>query len=111
MAKLYMTLQTPVIVSDPESTSLDLNSSNLHLYHSQIMCWIIGQLNTLWQMRYLLAVETEVSVEGAKERMAWYPWEHIQPHPKGMPAPLINPAGKYYVRIYWMVNTHSPESL
>lgn len=99
-------LQTPVIVSNPETAIVDLYSSNKHLFQSQLMCWIVGQLNALWQMRSSLSVDTGGVVEGEKEgSLAWRPWEHIQPHLKGMPSPQINLAGKYCVRLYWMVRT------
>lgn len=86
---------------------LDLWSCNKHLFHSQTICWIVGQLNTLWQMRHSLGVDVGGAVEGEKEAtsLAWRPWEHIQPHPKGSPAPQINLAGKYCIRLHWMVNT------
>ena len=94
-------------MNNPETTQLDLYSSNKHLLHSQLMCWIIGQLNVLWHMRHSLSVDVG-GVEGDKEgSLAWRPWEHIQPHPKGMPAPQINLAGKYCIRLYWMVSMHS----
>ncbi len=67
------------------------------------MCWIIGQISIVWQMRHAIGSCTEGQSEGDKEISLWAPWEHIQPHPKGMPAPVINPSGKYYVRLYWMV--------
>lgn len=96
--------QVHVIVSNPESVSLDLYSSNKHLFHSQLMCWIVGQLNALWEMRHSLAVDTGGIVEGEKDgSLAWRPWEHIQPHLKGAPAPQINLLGKYCIRIFWMV--------
>ena len=95
--------QPPTIVSNPESSHLDLNASNTHLLHSQLMCWVIGQLNIVWQMRHLVGGYSDGPSEGDKETSLWSPWEHIQPHPKGSPTPVINPSGKYYVRLYWMV--------
>ena len=107
LSGFFFFLQPPVIVSNPEGFALDLYSSNKHLFHSQLMCWIVGQLNALWHMRHSLAVDTGGSIEGEKERLlAWRPWEHIQPHPKGTPAPQINLSGKYCVRLYWMVCGH-----
>ena len=55
-----------------------------------------------------MAVDTSDVEGGAGEAgvaaVAWRPWEHIQPHPKGTPAPQVNPSGKYCVRLYWMVS-------
>jgi hypothetical protein len=75
----------------------------------QFMCWMLSQLSALWQNRRILAVETPAGeTEGggnSESAVAWRPWEHIQPHPKGTPAPQFNPSGKYCVRLYWMVSS------
>lgn len=75
----------------------------------QFMCWMLSQLSALWQNRHILAVETPSGEGGgdSESAVAWRPWEHIQPHPKGTPAPQFNPSGKYCVRLYWMVSSKS----
>lgn len=72
----------------------------------QFMCWMLSQLIALWENRHILAAdvaESEASNEGGGS-LAWRPWEHIQPHPKGTPAPQISQSGKYCVRLFWMVS-------
>ena len=67
---------------------------------------MLSQLNALWQNRHILAVDApdiDAGGEGVAA-MTWRPWEHIHPHPKGTPAPQVNPSGKYCVRLYWMVS-------
>ena len=78
----------------------------------QFMCWMLSQLSALWQNRRILAAETPAGEGGgdSESAVAWRPWEHIQPHPKGTPAPQFNPSGKYCVRLYWMVSSNSTES-
>ena len=74
------------------------------------MCWFLSQLTALWQNRHTVAVDAPDGQsgagagEGGADAVAWRPWEHIQPHPKGTPAPQVNPSGKYCVRLYWMVS-------
>ena len=43
------------------------------------------------------------------EDNTWKPWGHIWPKEKtkGNALPVYNPGGKYCVRIFWMVSSHT----
>ena len=77
------------------------------MFRLQFVCWFLSQLSALWENRHILSAVEPAGDGGGGEAGAtfvWRPWEHIQPHPKGTPAPQVNPAGKYCVRLYWMVS-------
>ena len=98
--------------------TVDLVTANEHLYNSETMLWIISQLTSLWSVRVQLAAggQTVAAISSANpssmsgsdnndtsSSQYWKPWDHIYPQPKGQSLPTYNPAGKYCVRLYWMV--------
>ncbi|KAL5457345.1 hypothetical protein EMCRGX_G034594 [Ephydatia muelleri] len=94
--------QVPVIVENPDRTNLDLLTANSHLLHSQLICWVIGQLFALWRNRSIITQST-VKEEGALQTpKEWCPWDHIYPVPKGSNVPLYNASGKYCIKLHWM---------
>ena len=111
------TMQTPSIVMSEDT--FDLVSTNEHLYTSETMLWIISQIMALWNVRVQLSAGLNQMVaptgSGNPSSMSgsetadglmgqcWRPWDHIFPQPKGQATPSYNPAGKYCVRLYWMV--------
>ena len=102
--------------------TVDLVAANEHLNNSETMLWIISQLTALWNVRVQLSAGTlsqtvaaissanPSSMSGSDNNDAssrssqyWKPWDHIYPQPKGQSLPTYNPAGKYCVRLHWMV--------
>lgn len=101
--------------------TVDLVTANGHLYSSTTMLWIISQLTALWNVRFQLAAagglsQTVAAISSANPSsmsgsdnndastsQCWKPWDHIYPQPKGQSLPSYNPAGKYCVRLHWMV--------
>jgi len=99
--------------------TFDLVSANEHLYTSETMLWIISQIVALWNVRVQLSAGLNQMVaptgSGNPSSMSgsetadgfmgqcWRPWDHIFPQHKGQATPSYNSAGKYCVRLYWMV--------
>ena len=100
--------------------TVDLVTANGHLYNSTTMLWIISQLTALWNVRSQLAAgglgQTVAAISSVNPSSMsgsdnndtstsqhWKPWEHIYPQSKGQSLPSYNPAGKYCVRLHWMV--------
>ena len=100
--------------------TVDLVTANEHLNSSETMLWIISQLTALWNVRVQLVAgalsQTVAAISSANpssmsgsdnndasSSQYWKPWDHIYPQPKGQSLPTYNPAGKYCVRLYWMV--------
>ena len=99
--------------------TVDLVTANQHLRNSHTMLWIISQLTALWNVRVQVAGgfgQTVTAISSgnpssmsgsdnndASSSQHWKPWDHIYPQPKGQSLPSYNPAGKYCVRLHWMV--------
>lgn len=100
--------------------TVDLVTANEHLNNSETMLWIISQLTALWNVRVQLSAgmlgQTVAAISSANpssmsgsdnndasSSQYWKPWDHIYPQPKGQSLPMYNPAGKYCVRLHWMV--------
>ena len=100
--------------------TVDLVTANEHLNNSETMLWIISQLTALWNVRVQLSAgalsQTVAAINSANpssmsgsdnndasSSQYWKPWDHIYPQPKGQSLPTYNPAGKYCVRLHWMV--------
>jgi len=83
------------------------------------MLWIISQIMALWNVRVQLSAGLNQmlaptgsgnpsSMSGSETAdgfmgQCWRPWDHIFPQHKGQATPSYNSAGKYCVRLYWMV--------
>ena len=93
--------KVPVVVDLEESKEIDLFSRNIHLLHSEVMRCIVCQVVSLWTVRDKLLISEP---DWDHTHSSWSPWDHIHPRSKGSTLPAYNPAGKYAVKLYWMVS-------
>ncbi|XP_069462794.1 androglobin isoform X2 [Ambystoma mexicanum] len=103
----FITNLPPVIVKD--DSSFDLLSANEHLVDSELMRWIISEINALWRISTSSASPADEpsatdASQAAPSALPWKPWEHIYALCKAVKGhvPLYNSYGKYVVKLFWM---------
>ncbi|XP_062344986.1 androglobin [Cinclus cinclus] len=92
----FLTKEVPVIVRN--ETSFDLVSANEHIFHCELMRWIVSEIYALWR------IYNESSSNSETPTLVWKPWEHIYALCKATKehVPLYNKFGKYVLKLYWM---------
>ena len=82
------------MIVESESAPISLLQSNTHLFTSPYIRYIIGQLSSL----QAFCLETD-------DQFDWRPWHQIYALNKAggkEHKPLVNPAGKYAVKVFWV---------
>ncbi|XP_071446197.1 androglobin-like [Hetaerina americana] len=99
--------QSPCILYDDTVNAIDIISPNKHLLNSRCMRWVISSI----AMVQKLAEDSPFPIEGENPQYTpnggalWRPWHHIYSNCKAgnIPhRPLMNPSGKYIVRLYYL---------
>ncbi|OCT79932.1 androglobin [Xenopus laevis] len=97
----FIASMPPVVVKD--ETSFDLFSANKHLTGSELMRWIISEVNAVWKIYNTNLINNKASTQDPTS-LVWKPWEHIYALCKAAKGhmPLYNSYGKYIVKLFWM---------
>ncbi|XP_039603469.1 androglobin isoform X2 [Polypterus senegalus] len=96
----FMMDKAPTVVEN--ESWFDLVTSNEHLLCSELLRWIIGEINMLWKV--CNGISANEGRTSPIDLFTWTPWEHIYALCKAGKShmPLYNLYGKYVVKLYWM---------
>ncbi|XP_046391489.1 uncharacterized protein LOC124159609 [Ischnura elegans] len=99
--------QSACVLYDDAAPCIDIVSANKHLLDSKCMRWVISSITMVQK----LVDDGTFTIEGANAQhtpnggIPWRPWHHVYSLCKAgdtQHKPLINPSGKYVVRLYYL---------
>ncbi|XP_064627067.1 androglobin-like isoform X5 [Lineus longissimus] len=100
--------KVPTVVDPDGMNGFDLLSANEHIHDSELIRWVISQIDALWKLCKVKVANpdpADPTIQPDGTQYTWKPWEHIYAITKvgkGPTVPQYNPHGKYVVRLYWM---------